>query len=111
MKYSKFTYLLLVGGSLLNNSEAAESLTSSDGMRSRLELIDATNPAATFKVRVQSATGQTTFKMGENAVLELQSDIDTHVIVLTRDPSGAIVQLWPNEWSPAATLKKTVSTL
>src|SRR5665213_1610571 len=82
-----------------------------EGLRSRLELIDARNPAATFKVRLQSATGQTTFKVGEKTVFELQSDIDAYAIVLTRDASGAIVQLWPNEWSVAAHLKKGVSTL
>jgi hypothetical protein len=81
-----------------------------EGLRSRLELFDAFNPAATFKVRVRAVNDQYFFRLGEEAVFELESDLDAHVIVLTRDAAGSVVQLWPNQWSPEARLRKGVPT-
>lgn len=102
------TFVLLCAA--LAGPRTGHTQPASEGLRSRLELFDAFNPAAPFKVRLRALNDQYFFNLGEEAVFELESDIDAHVIVLSRDAAGNVVQLWPNQWSAEARLQKGVPT-
>jgi hypothetical protein len=106
--------VLIVTWMMATAGAYAQRLDVDDGVRaiqSKLELIDATNPKQAFSVRVATVDGRAGYGLGQAMTLELRSDNDCHVVVLTRDSAGQIVQLWPNEWSAEAKLSANVPVI
>jgi len=71
-----------------------------------IDLIDADNPDATFKVTVRTAENKNEFVEKEYVSFIVEADRDCFVTLITRDSEGTMSLLLPNAWQMRAFVQK-----